>query len=283
MTRPLIATQHPADKSLRANRLPHIWCPGCGLGSVLHAYADSVHESGIAIDRHVCVSGIGCTGRTAGYVNLDSYHTTHGRAIPFATGLALANPNLEVTVFSGDGDLSTIGGNHLIHAARRNTNLTVILVNNFNYGMTGGQFGATTPHGARTSTTPYGNVEEPFNLPFLMEACGAPFIARWTSLHVQQLRQCLQQAFKVDGFAFVEVISPCPIGFGAKNGYENALAEMQHFQREAVVDHNADLRKVGITMKKDDPIVVGNFVHRDRPSYLASQKQLLGVRTEAKP
>ncbi|MEM4189959.1 MAG: thiamine pyrophosphate-dependent enzyme, partial [Candidatus Caldarchaeum sp.] len=159
MTQVITVQRHPRDRLLRAERLPHIWCPGCGIGIVMAAYAEAVEASGIPSEKHVCISGIGCTGRVAGYMNLDSYHTTHGRAIAFATGLSLVRPDLEVTVISGDGDICTIGGNHLIHAARRNVDINVIMVNNFNYGMTGGQHGGTTPLGAKTYTTPYGNIE----------------------------------------------------------------------------------------------------------------------------
>ncbi|MCJ2532280.1 MAG: thiamine pyrophosphate-dependent enzyme, partial [Candidatus Thermoplasmatota archaeon] len=177
----------------------------------------------------VVVSGIGCTGRIAGYVNIDSYHTTHGRPIAFATGMKLANPELQVTVFSGDGDLLTIGGNHWIHAARRNINMNVFCVNNFNYGMTGGQFGATTPRGAWTTTSQYGNFEHPFNLPLMTASLGAPFVSRWTTLHVQQLRQAMERAMEVDGFSFIEIISPCPIGFGRKNEFRDAMEQMNHY------------------------------------------------------
>ena len=149
-------TSHPIDHLLRADRLPHILCPGCGIGTVVHSYAHAIANSDFPEDQHVCVSGIGCSGRAAGYVNVDSYHATHGRALPFALGIAVHRPELKVTVISGDGDLSSIGGNHLIHAARRNVNMTVICINNFTYGMTGGQVGPTTPIGAKGTTAPKG-------------------------------------------------------------------------------------------------------------------------------
>lgn len=278
-----LTDRHPRDPVLRADRLPHIWCPGCGLGNALRCYVEAMEASETPLDQHVVVSGIGCSGRAAGYVQIDSYHTTHGRPIPFATGVKLVKPELEVTVFSGDGDLVTIGGNHLIHAARRNLDLNVLCVNNFNYGMTGGQFGATTPHAARTTTTPYGNYEQAFNLPLLVAACGAPFVARWTSLHVRQLRAAIERAFEVDGFSFVEIVSPCPIGFGRKNRFSDALDEMAHFRSESVVDPEADLRTVSITMRKEDPIVVGNFIDQERPSYLNGKGSLLRKVLEGRP
>jgi len=161
MHRPRQKSEHPLDELLRTDRIPHIWCPGCGIGTAFSSCLVALKNNAVDLAKAVMVSGIGCSGRAAGYVRLDSYHTTHGRAIPFATGLKLANPELNVVVFSGDGDLFAIGGNHFIHAARRNMDLTVICVNNFNYGMTGGQAAATTPTMARTTTTPFGNPEPP--------------------------------------------------------------------------------------------------------------------------
>ena len=167
---------HPMDELLRGERLPHIWCQGCGLGTALTTFIAALQwleeNRDWDLDKVAVVSGIGCTGRIAGYIRLDSFHTTHGRAVPFATGLYLSNPELKVVVFSGDGDLIAIGGNHFIHAARRNLNLTIICVNNFNYAMTGGQLAPTTPEDAYSSTSPYGNYEHPFNLPLLAASCG---------------------------------------------------------------------------------------------------------------
>lgn len=267
-------TSHLKDGLLRSERLPNIWCPGCGIGIVLATYVDALEKSGIPTDRQVCVSGIGCTGRVAGYLNLDSYHTTHGRAIPFATGLAIVKPGLEVTVISGDGDITTIGGNHLIHAARRNVDINVIVVNNLNYGMTGGQHGATTPLGAKTYTSPYGNVETPFNVPALVASAGASFVARWTALHVLQLQKAILRMMEVEGFAFLEVISPCPPTFGEFNGFPEAMDMMKYFRERSVVDDDADVTKIAITAHPEDPIVVGNFVDRRRPSY---QELLAGL------
>ncbi|MBP1659116.1 MAG: 2-oxoacid:ferredoxin oxidoreductase, beta subunit, partial [Candidatus Aminicenantes bacterium] len=165
--------KHPMDGFLRMDRMPHIWCSTCGIGVSVNCFAKALEKLGTPLDDVVVVSGIGCTGRVAGYVKVDSFHTTHGRAIPFATGLKLANPKLKVVVFSGDGDIIAIGGNHFINAARRNIDITVICLNNFNYAMTGGQVAATTPEGSILSTSPFGNFEFPFNLPFLAESVGA--------------------------------------------------------------------------------------------------------------
>ncbi len=258
---------HQWDPLIRSERYPNIWCPGCGIGIVLSSYINAVHKSSIPAEKHICICGIGCTGRVSGYLNLDSYHTTHGRGIAFATGMSVIRPDLEITVVAGDGDISTIGGNHLIHAARRNTDLNVIMVNNLNYGMTGGQHGATTPLGARTHTSPYGNVESPFNVPYLVSAAGASFVARWTTIHVRQLLRAIKRMMEIEGFAFLEVVSPCPPTFGEFNNYPEALDMMNYFRDKSVVDNDADLRDITITARPEDPIVVGNFVDRRRPSY----------------
>ena len=205
---------HPFAKYLRAEMMPHIWCAGCGNGIVLNCFVHALDELKTDLNKLVIVSGIGCIGRVAGYTYADSFHTTHGRALAFATGVKLANPELEVVVISGDGDLFAIGGNHFIHAARRNIGVKVICVNNFNYGMTGGQQGPTTPLDSITATSPYGNVEHPFNLVHLAAASGSTYVARWTTLHVRRLTQSLKKLLQKEGFCFVEVLSPCPEIFG---------------------------------------------------------------------
>jgi len=269
----IVVTEHPLDGLLRADRLPHIWCPGCGLGSIMACMANAMRDSGVPAQKQVVVSGIGCTGRTAGYLNVDSFHTTHGRAIPFAIGLKLANPELLVTVFSGDGDLFAIGGNHFLHAARRNVDINVVCVNNFNYGMTGGQAGPTTPTGARTTTTPLGNTEPPFNLPYLAASLGAVFVARWTNLHVRQLYRSMLQALAKPGFRFIEVISPCPVGFGKSNDIGEGLDEMRMYRQECIVDPGADLSRAAIDMRHGSPMVLGNFVNIERPVFRPSGQE----------
>ena len=259
--------EHPAEWALRTDRLPHIWCPGCGIGISMGTFVQALKDAEIDRQKLSVVSGIGCTGRVAGYMKCDSFHTTHGRAIPFAVGLHLANPELEVVVFSGDGDLSAIGGNHLIHAARRNVDLTVICVNNFNYGMTGGQAAPTTQEEARTSTTPTGNFEAPFNLPALVAAAGASYVARWTVLDLGRLRRSMVEALHHPGFAFIEIISPCPIYYGRFNRFGDALHELRYYRDNAEVKnfaplHEADLHQLG------GKIVVGKFVEEQRPTFM---------------
>ena len=267
---------HPLDDYLRVDRLPHIWCPGCGLGLILNSFLRSLLKSGIVLDKVAVVSGIGCSGRAAGYLKLDSFHTTHGRAIPFATGLKLANPELKVVVFSGDGDLVAIGGNHLIHAARRNIDITVVCVNNFNYGMTGGQFGPTTPTTARTTTSRMGNLEAPFNIPYLAEASGAVYVARWTTAQVQQLEKAITEALLKKGFSLVEVISPCPTYYGRKNRLATGLSLMQYYRDSSITKHGTSTKNAGIDF--NGQITVGKFVDIYRP-YLPSLQSGYNDRT----
>jgi 2-oxoglutarate ferredoxin oxidoreductase subunit beta len=257
---------HPMERYLRADRLPHIWCSGCGLGTVLSCFTYALDEMGLGEKDVGVVSGIGCTGRAAGYLNLDSYHTTHGRAIPFATGLAVAKPDKKVVVISGDGDLFAIGGNHFIHAARRNVDITVLCVNNFNYGMTGGQFGPTTPIGSRGTTAPYGNYENPFNLPYLAASSGAVYVARWTSLDARRLKEAMVEAISTPGFSFVEVVCPCPTNFGRRNRLGEGLDELRYYAERSVIRHGADPADADLTPGND--IVVGRFVRRERPTFL---------------
>jgi 2-oxoglutarate ferredoxin oxidoreductase subunit beta len=257
---------NPVVDYLRMDRIPHIWCPGCGLGTVVSCFVRAVKDCGIPRELISVVSGIGCTGRMAGYLKLDSFHTTHGRPIPFATGLKLANPKLKVVVCSGDGDLFAIGGNHFIHAARRNTDITIICVNNFTYGMTGGQVTPTTPTEAIASTTPYGNSEDPFNLPHLAESAGAVYVARWTTFHVRQAIKAIKEAVQKSGFSFVEILSPCPTLYGRRNKLGDGLEMMRFFKENSTVKNGADTREVGLDFKGD--IVCGKFIDRDRASYL---------------
>jgi 2-oxoglutarate/2-oxoacid ferredoxin oxidoreductase subunit beta len=262
----MVATENPVNQYLRMDRIPHIWCSGCGLGTTVNCFAHAVEGCEIPLNQISVVSGIGCTGRVAGYLKLDSFHTTHGRPIPFATGLKLANPKLKVVVYSGDGDLFAIGGNHFIHAARRNMDLTIICVNNFTYGMTGGQVTPTTPKDAIASTTPYGNFEEPFNLPHLAESAGAVYVARWTTFHVRQATKAMKEAIRKKGFSFVEIISPCPTLYGRRNRMGDGLDMMRLYKENSVIKNGADPREVGLDFK--GKITCGKFVDRERPSFL---------------
>ncbi|HDI07592.1 MAG TPA: 2-oxoacid:ferredoxin oxidoreductase subunit beta [Candidatus Bathyarchaeota archaeon] len=255
---------HPLEDFLRKSRMPHIWCPGCGNGIILHSFLQAVADLEMDLDKTVVVSGIGCMGRAAGYVNMDSFHTTHGRAIAFATGVKLAKPELTVVVLSGDGDLFAIGGNHFIHAARRNIDIKVICANNFNYGMTGGQQGPTTPLEAYTTTSPYGNIEHPFNLVHLAAASGATYVARWTALHVRRLTASIKKMLQKKGFGFIEVISPCPEIFGRRNKMRTGLEMMEWFKKVSVIENFSDPAKAEVSR---DRIVVGEFVDTEKPTF----------------
>jgi len=254
---------HPLEKYLRVDRLPHIWCAGCGLGIIVSAFLRAMLKSGLDADKVAVISGIGCTGRAAGYLKLDSFHTTHGRPIPFATGLKLANPELQVVVFSGDGDLAAIGGNHLIHAGRRNIDMTVVCVNNLTYGMTGGQFGPTTPETARSTTSRRGNVENLFNMTALMAASGATYVARWTAAQVRQMERSFGEALLKKGLSFVEIITPCPTYYGRMNRQPTGLDQMRHYQSNTVVRHGTYPSEVPIGIKGE--IVTGKFVDIEKP------------------
>jgi 2-oxoglutarate ferredoxin oxidoreductase subunit beta len=225
-------------------------------------------ESKLPLDKVVVVSGIGCTGRVAGYLNLDSFHTTHGRAIPFAFGLHIARPDMKVIVFSGDGDLVSIGGNHLIHTARRNADITVICVNNFIYAMTGGQVAPTTPITAHTATSPHGSFERPFNLPLLAASSGAVYVARWTALHIRRLTNSIKEALTKKGFSFVEVIAPCSTLYARLNKLGTGLDLMRFYHDNSVIRHGANLQEVGIDYQSK--IAVGKFVDIERPTYIDS-------------
>lgn len=262
----LAEEKNPIEDFLRMDRIPHIWCPGCGIGTVVTSFADALKKSELDLDKVAVVSGIGCTGRVAGYVKFDSFHTTHGRAIPFATGLKLANPELKVVVFSGDGDIVGIGGNHLIHAARRNMDIVVICVNNFNYAMTGGQVAATSPIGANLSTAPYGNFEYSFNLPYLVETCGATYVARWTSLHIRRVTKSIQEALVKRGFSFIEVITPCVTLYARRNRLGDGLNLLKYYYDQSEIQHGADTRTVGIEYQ--GKLIVGKFVDKEKPTFL---------------
>lgn len=261
---------NPVEPFLRTERMPHIWCPGCGIGTTVNCFTRALIDSKVDLQNLAIVSGIGCTGRVAGYTNLDSFHTTHGRAIPFATGLKLANPKLNVVVYSGDGDLFAIGGNHLIHAARRNVDIKVICVNNLIYAMTGGQTGPSTPGDVVTATAPYGTYDPAFNLPHLVEAAGAVYVARWTTFHVRQLAKSMQELFAKKGFGFIEVLSPCPTLYQRRNRMGDGLDAMKDYKRYSKIRPGHPTSEVGLV--KEGEIIVGKFVDKERPEFMDMMK-----------
>lgn len=230
---------HPATDYLRKQFMPHIWCAGCGHGIVMGAVVRAIDRVGLEKDRVVVVSGIGCSSRAPGYLDFDTLHTTHGRALAFATGIKMARPELKVIVLTGDGDAAAIGGNHLIHAARRNIGITTICFNNSIYGMTSGQYSPLTPFGSLASTAPYGNIDPAFDLSRLVQAAGASFVARATTYHVTLLIDLISKALKVDGFAFVEALSQCPTYYGRRNKMRSALEMLRWYRDNSVMIQGA--------------------------------------------
>jgi 2-oxoglutarate/2-oxoacid ferredoxin oxidoreductase subunit beta len=253
-------------KYLRSKkRFPHVWCPGCGIGIVMGSIVRAVDALGWEKDDIVMVSGIGCTSRMPVYVDFNTLHTTHGRALAFGTGVKMANPRLEVMAVMGDGDALAIGGNHIIHAARRNMDMTAIIVNNNNYGMTGGQFSPTTPLGSKTATTPYGMIEPGFDICNLMSAAGASFVARGTVYHIMELDSLLQKAFSGKGFRVVEVMAPCPTNFGRANRLGGPVKMMTFLKENTITAAQAKKMK---PEELEGKTLRGIFVNRETVSYL---------------
>ncbi|MDD4145628.1 MAG: 2-oxoacid:ferredoxin oxidoreductase subunit beta [Clostridia bacterium] len=260
------------DKLMRLNRLPHIWCPGCGNGIIMKAIMEAINECGLDQNKTVVVSGIGCSSRASGYLNFDTLHTAHGRAITFATGVKLARPELNVFVVTGDGDGSAIGGNHLIHAARRNIDLNVIMFNNNIYGMTGGQYSPMTPQGKLATTSPYGNLERSFDICKLAEAAGATYVGRSTVYHVKLLESLIKNAIKNKGFSFVEAISLCPISYGRRNKLGDAPKMMAWLKEHAVNIKAAEKME---PEKLEGRFLIGEMQHKQAPEYTQLYDELI--------
>ncbi len=255
-----------AEEWYRADRLPHIYCAGCGNGTVINCTLAAVEELGWRREETVFISGIGCSSRAPGYILTDSLHTTHGRALAFATGVKLANPGLNVVVFTGDGDLAAIGGNHFIHACRRNVDMTVVCMNNMIYGMTGGQGSPTTPPGAFSTTTPYGSGEPAFDLAELAIAAGANYVARWTSYHVKELVKAIAAGMRTPGLSFVEVMTQCPTNYGRHNRLRRVSDMIEYLRTHALlVQKKERLVQEGKTVP-DEMFTVGELVRRNRPA-----------------
>lgn len=268
-------------KYLRTDRLPNIFCAGCGNGIIMNTFFNGMELAEIDFDNLALVSGIGCSSRVPGYVKCDSLHTTHGRPIAFATGLKLANPELDVVVFTGDGDAAAIGGNHLIHGSRRNIDITVICINNSIYGMTGGQISPTSPTGSYGSTAPFGAVEKPFNLSKLTKAAGATYVARWTTAHPVQLSNSIKKGLKNKGFSFIEAVSQCPTYFGRKNKMKTAVEMMHWMKDQSVLKRKADtLNEVELEGK----LIIGEFQDKNEPEFTEQICKLLEEKcTTGKP
>ncbi|TXT57014.1 MAG: 2-oxoglutarate synthase subunit KorB [Candidatus Thorarchaeota archaeon] len=264
---------HFARQFLREEALPSPFCPGCGNGIVTNSFLKAVNDLGHSdLRKFAFVSGIGCGAWIPSpHFKADTLHTTHGRAVAFATGLKAANPELEVVVISGDGDLAAIGGNHLIHAARRNMDLTVICANNWIYGMTGGQVGPTTFTGDRTTTSPYGNPERPFDLARLVAASGANFVARWTTAHPIPAARAIRTALERRGFSFIEMLSQCPTAYGRRTKSGDAVDMIKWMKSLPVRKKDEPL---GHRVPTKDLLDLGVFADRDEPSFLQSMEKM---------
>ncbi|MFO7950542.1 MAG: 2-oxoacid:ferredoxin oxidoreductase subunit beta [Candidatus Fermentibacteraceae bacterium] len=258
-------------------KFPHVWCPGCGIGILMGSIIRAVDALEWKKDEVVMSSGIGCTSRMPVYVDFNTLHTTHGRALAFSTGVKLANPDLQILAVMGDGDALAIGGNHLIHTARRNLDMTAIVVNNSNYGMTGGQFSPTTPEGAKTSTTPYGMIEPTFDACDLARSAGASFVARGTVYHVMELDKLLQKAMRKKGFSLVEVLSPCPTSFGRRNKQADPVKMMESLRDGTVNTAQAAKMKPEELKGK---IVRGIFHDIEKKEYLERYEELCARASE---
>lgn len=259
--------RHKLIGYLREEIMPHKFCVGCGCGTVLNVFTNAIDSLGIDPKKMVCVSGIGCSSWIPSpYFKADTLHTTHGRPIAFATGVKIMRPDLTVIVIAGDGDVAGIGGNHLIHAARRNIDLTVFMVNNMIYGMTGGQVAPTTPVGVKTTTTPYRNVEPPFKVADLVATAGASYVARWTTYHVLPLKKSMQTAIEKKGFSFIEIISQCPDNYGRRIGLRSGVDFLKIFKKKSV-----RVEKIGKMTKEklEDRIIIGKLQDDDRPEYVS--------------
>jgi 2-oxoglutarate ferredoxin oxidoreductase subunit beta len=254
---------------IRERFFPHIWCPGCGHGIVLNSLLRAIEKLGMSKNEIVVVSGIGCSSRISGYVDFHTLHTIHGRALAFATGVKMSLPELNVIVPMGDGDALAIGGNHFIHAARRNIDLTAIVMNNRIYGMTGGQYSPLSGYGTLATTAPYMNIDYAFDTVDLAKAAGASFVARSTTYHVQQLTKILRQAILHEGFSVVEVLSQCPTYFGRKNRAGSAVDMMEYFK-----DHTTP---IGSKKKKEHPELIerGVFVEKEMPEYCKEYDKII--------
>jgi len=252
-------------------KFPHVWCPGCGLGILLGALVRALAASGLTKDQVALVSGIGCAGRLPVYVDVGSIHTTHGRALTFATGIKLSKPELTVVVVMGDGDAMAIGGNHLIHAARRNLDLVAVVVNNRTFGMTGGQFSPTTPMGAKTTTALYGHIEPEFDIAAVCATAGAALVARSTVYHVDRLERLLLQALQKKGFSVVEVMSPCYTNFGRQNLMASHVVMMKQLKEQGIpVERWQKMSEI----ERRGSFPLGVLVDRDLPGYLDSYREV---------
>jgi len=263
---------HHLTKYLRTEILPTAFCSGCGCGTILNIFCNVLEEENINPNDIIAVTGIGCSSWIPSpYLAVDTLHTTHGRAIAFATGVKVMKPEKKVVVIAGDGDLAGIGGNHLIHSARRNIDLKVFLVNNYIYGMTGGQVSPTTPYGTETTTTPYGNIETPFRIAELVASAGAGYVARWTTFHIFQLKKAMKEALDKKGFSFIEIISQCPTSYGRRVGKREGIDQLKDFKENSINIKSIDKFS---EEELETKIVIGKFIERNRPEFVEGLRKI---------
>ncbi|MEM0378434.1 MAG: thiamine pyrophosphate-dependent enzyme [Thermosphaera sp.] len=266
----LIGKTHPLDPHLRADRIPTLYCPGCGLGiglgAMLRGLQKRIDEGSLNRDKILWVGGIGCSARLSFYVNYDSAHVLHGRAIPFAVGAKLANPELTVVVVGGDGDIAGIGGNHLMHAARRNIDIITVMFTNFVYAMTGGQVAPTTPLGVRTTTTPLGNPEPPLDVVKVVSSLNANYVARASITTPHYIEQYFYKALGMKGFRFIEVVSTCPEIYGRHIGLRDPVEMYNELKKRVIYKPRPTLDEAVISWEKG--IVIGEFVVKDNPGFI---------------
>ncbi len=253
---------------LRERFFPHMWCPGCGHGIVLNALLRAVESLGLDKSDIVMVSGIGCSARISGYVDFHTMHTLHGRALAFATGVKMSRPELSVIAPMGDGDALAIGGNHFLHAARRNIDMTAIIMNNRIYGMTGGQFSPLSGYGCFGTTAPYGSLDHDFDVIELATAAGASFVARSTTYHVQELFRILKKAIAHKGFSVVEAMSQCPTNFGRRNKAGSAVDMLETYKTGTVALNSKGARETPEKLRR------GIFVQTERPEYASAYEKM---------
>lgn len=252
--------ENPLRKYLRKGGLPHFFCPGCGAAQVLNYFVRAADEIKLDFDKLVAIGGVGCAARIPVYLNAEALHGVHGRTLPWATGIKLINPELKVVIFAGDGDAVAIGGNHLIQAARRNLDVTMIVVNNLNFGMTGGQAAPTTPCDLRTTTTPYGNREKPFDICKLAMTAGATFVSRWSTGKPKRAIKAIKNALRHRGFSVVEMVCQCPTNFGRKAiSSDDPVRGLEWIEERSVTDKEASKLPEQEVLKR---FVLGDFVEK---------------------
>ncbi|OEF98685.1 2-oxoacid:ferredoxin oxidoreductase subunit beta [Desulfuribacillus alkaliarsenatis] len=263
-------------KHLRQDKLPHIWCPGCAHGIVLRSLLEAIDNTGLNTSKTVIVAGIGCASRASGYLDFDTVHTVHGRAIPYATGIKLANPELKVIVITGDGDATAIGGNHLIHGIRRNIDITTVIFNNNVYGMTSGQYSPTTPSGAWAATSPYGHLDRPFDICELAIGAGATYVARGTAYHQTQLTKLIEKGIKHNGFAVIDALSTCPTYFGRKNKRGTAADMITWFKENTITVKANSVNDINQNKDDNSKMKIGEFRNiNDVPEFTNEYQKLI--------